>query len=143
MNKFSIEGGILHSLLIKGSILAMGLVLVLWLGWTVPTLQETNSPSPDRDTVHHLIQKGSPREIGNQNPVTKEFRATHRATLNINKGSAQELEVLPGIGPILAARIVARRKTVGEFRYKEDLLSIKGIGERRLARILPHIDVQR
>ena len=52
------------------------------------------------------------------------------APLNLNTASAQELEQLPGIGPVLAQRIVADREANGAFRMTEDLMRVSGVGSR-------------
>lgn len=51
----------------------------------------------------------------------------------INSATADELEALPGVGPVLAARITAYREEHGPFQDVEDLLAVTGIGERMLA----------
>ena len=48
--------------------------------------------------------------------------------ISLNRASAKELETLDGIGPVLAARIVAYRKINGPFLTVEDLLKVSGIG---------------
>jgi competence ComEA-like helix-hairpin-helix protein len=48
--------------------------------------------------------------------------------IDINHASAVELTELPGIGPALAARIVAYRAERGPFRAVDDLVAVKGIG---------------
>jgi competence protein ComEA len=53
--------------------------------------------------------------------------------LRLNQASAQDLEALPGVGPVLAERIVAYRDEHGPFRALEDLLDVPGIGESKLA----------
>ena len=50
----------------------------------------------------------------------------------LNSASASELEHIPGVGPVLAARIVAYRTEHGPFAVVEDLLSVSGIGEAKL-----------
>ena len=57
-------------------------------------------------------------------------RAKARVTgpISLNRASAKELESLDGIGPVLAARIVAYRKVNGPFLTVEDLLKVSGIG---------------
>lgn len=52
--------------------------------------------------------------------------------VDLNRATAAELEKLPGIGPALAARIVAWRETHGPFKTVEDLLAIPGIGPKTL-----------
>lgn len=55
------------------------------------------------------------------------------AGVDINTATAQGLEGLPGVGPVLAARIVAYRDEHGPFGEVEDLLDVTGIGESKLA----------
>ena len=55
--------------------------------------------------------------------------------LDLNRASESEIEGLPGIGPAVAARIVARRDSIGRFRRVEDLDSIKGIGPALIEKI--------
>lgn len=52
--------------------------------------------------------------------------------IDLNLASASELEVLPGVGPVLASRIVAYRDDHGFFGSVEDLLDVPGIGEAKL-----------
>ncbi len=52
--------------------------------------------------------------------------------IDLNRSSAAELEELPGVGPVLAARIVAFRELNGPFSAVEDLLDVGGIGEAKL-----------
>ena len=49
--------------------------------------------------------------------------------LNINMADAAALDTLPGIGPVLAGRIVEYRSTHGAFSKKEDVMLVEGIGE--------------
>lgn len=53
--------------------------------------------------------------------------------VRINSAGADELATLPGIGPVLAQRIVDHRDAEGRFESAEDLLDVSGIGERLLA----------
>ncbi|MBN2112515.1 MAG: ComEA family DNA-binding protein [Acidimicrobiia bacterium] len=53
--------------------------------------------------------------------------------VHINLASVEELESLPGVGPVLAQRIVAYRTEHGPFQTIEDLLDVPGIGEGKLA----------
>jgi competence protein ComEA len=59
----------------------------------------------------------------------------------LNHADAGELESLPGVGPVLAARIVAHRTQHGQFLTVEDLLDVSGIGESILERLRPHVRV--
>jgi competence protein ComEA len=55
--------------------------------------------------------------------------------LDLNRADAEALRDLPGVGPVLATRIVAFRETHGPFRTPEDLLRVPGIGAKRFARL--------
>lgn len=52
-----------------------------------------------------------------------------------NRADASQLEQLPGVGPVLAERIVAHREANGPFEAVEDLLDVPGIGEAKLSAI--------
>jgi competence protein ComEA len=51
--------------------------------------------------------------------------------VNINTADADELENIPGIGPVLAKKIIGHRDRYGPFRRPEDILIIDGISENR------------
>jgi competence protein ComEC len=58
--------------------------------------------------------------------------------IDINSASQRELESLPGIGPTIARHIIEGRP----YRTVDDLLKVKGIGEKRRAELLPYITVR-
>ena len=68
-------------------------------------------------------------------------RAVKPALVNLNTATAVELEVLPGVGPKVAARIVEYRKTKGPFKKIEELMNVKGIGEKNFLRLKPFVFV--
>lgn len=55
--------------------------------------------------------------------------------ININTASAEELQTLPGIGPSISKRIVAFREENGPYKRIEDLMKVKGIGEKSFQKI--------
>lgn len=57
------------------------------------------------------------------------------ARLDLNRATERELDGLPGIGPVLAGRIVEHRRRHGAFRRIEDLAAVRGIGPRLLERL--------
>lgn len=59
--------------------------------------------------------------------------------LDLNDATAPELEALPGIGPVLAERILASRTELGRFETEADVLSVPGIGEATYKKIAPYI----
>lgn len=60
----------------------------------------------------------------------------------INSATREELERLPGVGPGLAARIVAHRERHGPFRRPEHLMLVRGIGERRFRELRALVTVE-
>jgi competence protein ComEA len=60
----------------------------------------------------------------------------------INTASAEELDILPGIGPKTAQAIIEDRESRGKFEKPEDLLRVPGIGPKKLAVLRPHITLK-
>ena len=76
-----------------------------------------------------IVVPGPPRE---GDPTSS---PSEGGLLSLNGADAGELEELPGVGPVLAARIVSFREENGRFETVEDLLDVPGIGEAKLASI--------
>ncbi len=74
-------------------------------------------------------------------PVSEETTAptVPAESININIASVQQLATLPGIGEVLAQRIVDYRNEHGSFQKLTDLTNVEGIGEKKLEAILPYI----
>lgn len=75
-------------------------------------------------------------------PVTSACASPARApawTIDLNRAEAGALQVLPGVGPSLADRIVRDREVHGAFKGPEDLDRVPGIGPALLERIRPHV----
>lgn len=97
---------------------------------TAPTTASALSPLPESSTT----------------PASSDMPSTPKATkpvypININTATAEELDLLPDIGPTRAQAIIAYRAEYGPFTSIEDLLHVNGIGEKILAKILPYITV--
>ncbi len=122
-------------------------------------------PKPNYDPAHYaklervfeersrMAESERNEILARYNPVsiTKDVAATENGALagaagtaepiriNINTASSQDLQKLPGIGPAYAQRIIEWREENGLFTSPEQLLEIRGIGERRLEQIRPLI----
>lgn len=62
--------------------------------------------------------------------------------ININKGSLEELETLPGVGEALGKRIITYREEKGKFETIEDLKNVSGIGEKKFESLKEYIEVK-
>jgi competence protein ComEA len=62
--------------------------------------------------------------------------------ININTASNKELEALPGIGPVIAQRIIDYRKSSNGFKSKEELLKVSGIGPKKFSAIKDKIIIK-
>ena len=91
----------------------------------------------------------SSNEVGSGDPTPGD--SLHRETpgpdaavpkrIDLNRADAGELDQLPGIGPVLAGRIVEHRRTAGPYRSVEDLLAVRGIGPALFERLRGRVSV--
>jgi comEA protein len=63
--------------------------------------------------------------------------------ININTATSDELQQVPGIGPVTAEKILQMRKSYGAFKSVDDLLSIRGIGKKRLEKMRKYLTVSK
>ncbi len=62
--------------------------------------------------------------------------------LNLNTATVKELETLPGVGPVLARRIIEFREKKGGFKRVEELLAIPGVSEKKWKVIREKVEVK-
>jgi len=92
--------------------------------------QEVHVPQIKENPPNQTVQETPPDDS------TDEFDASD-PYVDINKAAEQELAAkLPGVGPVLASRIVEYREANGDFSRPEDLLNVKGIGEVKLSNMI-------
>ena len=119
------QGGELY---IDGAVANPG-IYPLKEGDTLQTLLSDAAVEPDADLSH--IELYIPREGEDQSPQK----------IDINRAEPWLLEALPGIGEVLAQRIVDYRSENGPFRRIEDLLQVSGVGEATFENIKDFIAV--
>ena len=103
-----------------------------------PAPQETQTPEAPEE-----IQEETPPELEEAEQQTPQLSApTEEAPLNLNTATQAELELLPGIGPVLAQAILDYRDSFGGFSAKEQLKEVSGIGEKRYAAVEALITVE-
>ncbi len=74
-------------------------------------------------------------------PERASVRAAPVPRVDINHGSSETLQTLPGIGTVLAERIVQYRREHGHFASAADVKNVRGIGVKRFEQLRPHIRV--
>ena len=80
---------------------------------------------------------------GNRAPVNsvKSVKGDVPASVNINTASVKELDALPGIGTKTAALIVEYRQKNGPFKKIEELMNVRGVGEKSFLKLKPQLTV--
>jgi competence protein ComEA len=74
-------------------------------------------------------------------PAAAKAKATASNPVNLNSASVAQLQTLPGIGASAAQRIVDYRQKNGSFKKIEELMNVKGIGEKSFLKLKPLITV--
>ncbi|HNP60906.1 MAG TPA: helix-hairpin-helix domain-containing protein [Nitrospirales bacterium] len=148
------------SLLLKLAFLGAGVCFVYWVGWPQLALSPgvplensgvlesrtflSGSADHPAEVVNVATHSGRDVVYPPQVMVKGEPGPTREiagVTVDLNDGTLAELEHLPGIGPVLAGRIMAHRTSHGAFRHIEDLVLVPGIGEKRLELLRPFVGV--
>lgn len=99
-----------------------------------------------RNYQHAPIQVSVPKTMftpaEQTTPIPEETDASTEPVsfpININSAGEAEFTALPGIGDILAQRILDYRQENGDFHRVEDLMNVEGIGEKRMEEILDYV----
>ena len=76
-----------------------------------------------------------------QKPAAPVSAAARAEVVNLNTATVAQLETLPGIGKATAERILEYRQKNGGFKKVEDLMNVRGIGEKSFLKMKPLITV--
>jgi competence protein ComEA len=74
-------------------------------------------------------------------PATAAKAAAPSAPINLNTATQAQLESLPGVGAKAAQRVLEYRKQNGSFKKVEDLMNVKGFGEKTFLKLKPMLTV--
>jgi competence ComEA-like helix-hairpin-helix protein len=121
------------------------IVLLLTAGLVIGSvvLVVRGRPGPSEDeALDFAIELPARGEIKLENAVELKTERLVPDRININTATAPELETLPGIGPVLAGRIVEYREEVGRFNDTREIMEVSGIGEGKHGNIEELIAVE-
>ena len=110
-------------------------------------LEAVGGPKPGVDTsdqnLARVLGDGEQIRIGLEpaGPQGATPQSTAGGLIDINTASLEALQEIPGVGPVIAARIVTFREQNGGFRAVEELLEVSGIGEATFAQMQPMVTV--
>jgi competence ComEA-like helix-hairpin-helix protein len=105
-----------------------------------------SSPAPSTDPVPRTdeaaVGERPPARAGQTRAIAGATRASLKrgtvastaAPVDLNRATAEDLMRLPGVGPVLAGRILAVRESDGPFTSVEDLRRVSGVGAARIER---------
>lgn len=115
-------------------------------GETVMVLREVLVTLPPETTPPTIPATEPPvrSEPAKQTETKKSSGSTEKKVtfpVNINTASKKELDALPGIGEVLAQRIIDYRSANGPFSTVDDLTKVKGIGAKTLEKLKPYATV--
>lgn len=111
---------------------------------TIPqAVMDTEAKTEDSDfseseTVSNASREKKPK--GRKHAATRK-KPPHPPVLNLNTASLSQFQLLPGIGPKTAQRIVEYRKAHGPFQNPAQLTEVKGIGTKKLEKLKPFLKV--
>ena len=125
--------GIRLTLILGGLTVACG----LWALWPKLVPSSVGIPQTVRDTLPLREQTLEPISAPGlpELPTTSSVKPLFSGPLNLNSATREQVEALPGVGPVLAGRILAARP----YRTLADLDAVKGVGETTLKRLEPFL----
>ncbi len=132
-------GGVRNGVLSYGKTPTVGTVLQDAGCYPPPVDPLTAAVSIQRDTAL-VVEKGPQGGLQvRQEPLSVRTLWILGRPIPVNRAAVEDLERIPGLGPTLAQRIVAYRRTRGEITHLDQLLEIPGIKEKSLQKIRKYL----
>jgi len=124
------------------SVIALcALVATLTATWLTSSPASAGPSQAAKPAPAPAVVASAPHE-DEERPARSKGKQALRGKLNLNTASADQLQLLPGIGPSKADRIVAWRQKNGGFKRVADLRKVKGFGYKTLKKLEPYLDIK-
>lgn len=114
------------SILIAVTLLFAAFTLGFFLG------RNTDKTPPVLSVPEKLLTEPAPTQAPPETTGSLEAAPAVTFPIDLNAATEEELTALPGIGPVLARRILDYRGELGAFTAVEELMNVEGIGEKRM-----------
>ncbi len=98
------------------------------------TTPGASSSAAERQKLEGLKDEAKRRKVGGWGTSGRTDRNVDAGKLDVNTATEKELRLIPGIGPVMARRIIDARP----FRSADDLKKVNGIGDKKYAKIRPY-----
>ncbi len=128
------------------------LVFLILIGLVAGFVREQYFTLDVTDQFMHDVQSFQEASTAIDQPLSNEQQSALKTNdikydnsvklIDINLANKEELVSIPGIGPVTAERIIRFREDYGAFKTLDDLLKIKGIGPKSLAKMKTYIQIK-
>jgi competence protein ComEA len=88
-----------------------------------------------------IVRAQAPKAAAAKTSTSARVRATPAAPVNLNAASITQLQTLPGVGASTAQRILDYRQKNGAFKKIEELMNVKGVGEKSFLKLKPFVTI--
>lgn len=120
------------------AVIVLGGASIFGIVWSIATRE----PAAARAGVPFVSATATTAGTTSADPTAPNSARSISRLINLNTASAAELELLPGIGPAIAQRIISDRASRGLFRSLNDLDRVNGIGPRTIERLRDKVTVE-
>jgi len=114
--------------------LTLGLSLSFW-----PEFASSFKSSSNEEYLSYLKLNSNLDSFAKNLPASSRLALGQK--INLNNATAEDLKLLPGIGQKMAEEILKVRSKRGKFSSLEEMMSVKGIKEKRFSRLKPYLEI--
>jgi comEA protein len=116
------------------------LIITFLIGTGIWSYRKYLAPLPDIQQARNVTVQERSEDSKERDPLEADQDSTI-FIVSINHADQQEFEQLPGIGPVIAKRIIDTRTELGKFSSIDNLIQVKGIGRKTLEKLKPYLSL--